>query len=461
MHRLISALLLAVLLLQGPVSAVAATPANQPSGADVAAAYAQNVVIPTYSLLAQRLGELRGQIGTLRQSPTDANLQAAQAAWLAARQPWEWSESFLFGPVSSMGLDPALDSWPVSQDNLTAVLTGDTPLDAASVAALEPEVKGFHSVEWILFGDRATKQASALTPRELLYAELVTDEMAGIGQTLVQAWTIGVDGEEAFGPILSSAGPANALYSSQTAVVEELLVGIVDILNEVAEEKIGLPLDNRDPSLAESWYSQTSIDDYRNNVRGALQAYNGSLPDATATVSLKALVQATDPALDTEITAGFTRTLAALDAIPAPFEQSVLQPSTSVQARAARNAAADLADLMDNEAYAVLVGEREQPDVAVVDQLTELAVAIDEASAAITAGDITTAKASYTRFDDGWGDVEAGVRSKSRDRYREIESAIAEVRSALLRPAAPDAQAAGAALTRLRQTIDTALPDLR
>src|SRR5262249_2277444 len=158
-------------------------------------------------------------------------------------------------------------------------------------------------------------------------------------------------------------GPGNALYDTPTAVVEELLVGMTDILNEVAEEKIGLPLDNRDPGLAESWYSQTSIDDYRNNVRGALQAYKGALPDKTSTASLQALVQAKDPALDGEIVAGFERTLAALDAIPAPFEQSVLNAASSAQARAARNAAADLADLVDGDVYAALIGAHEEPEV--------------------------------------------------------------------------------------------------
>ena len=457
MSRVLRALSVAVLLLHAlrPLPASAQEP---PSEAAVAAAYADNVVIPTYTLLAQRLGALETAITTLKQARTDANLQAARAAWIAARQPWEWSESFLFGPVSSLGLDPALDTWPISEDNLKELLAGTEPLSAEMVAGLEPEVKGYHSLEMVLFGEKGTKQASALTPRELEYAELVAGDMVGIGELLVKAWTVGAEGEPAFRATMTGAGPTNAVYDSPSAVVEELIVGITDILNEVAEEKIGLPLDNRDPALAESWYSQTSIDDYRNNVRGALQAYTGALPDKTATLSVQALVKAKDPAVDGQIVAGFQRTLAALDAIPAPFEQSILNAASSAQARAARNLTADLADVFDNETFAVLIGEHEEPEVAPADQLEELAGNID---AAIAAGDVAGAQAAYREFDDGWGDVEAGIRSKSRDRYREIESGIAEVRQTLLKPAQPDLAASKAALTKLRTTINTAMPELR
>ncbi|MCC7369166.1 MAG: peptidase M75 [Chloroflexi bacterium] len=459
MTRLIRVLLVVVCLLQALPRPVAAQGA--PSEADVALAYVDNVVLPTYTLLAQRLTALKSAVVTLRQSPTPGNLQAARAAWLAAREPWEWSESFLFGPVSSLALDPALDSWPISEDNLKALLAETTPLNAAVVEGLEPDVKGYHSLELILYGEKGAKEASALTPRELEYAQLVAEDMEGIGQTLVAAWTSGVEGEPAFRSVVTGAGAGNAVYASSSAVVEELLVGITDILNEVAEEKIGLPLDNRDPALAESWYSQTSIDDYRNNVQGALQAYAGALPGRAAATSLQALVKAKDPALDADIMAGFQRTRAALDAIPAPFEQSVLNAASSAQARAARNAAADLADLFDNETYALLIGEHEAPDVAPADQLMELSTAIDDASQALGRGDVAAAQTAFRRFDDGWGDVEAGIRSASRERYREIESAIAEVRSTLLKPAQPDRAAASAALTKLRSVIDTALPELR
>ena len=121
-----------------------------------------------------------------------------------------------------MGFDPVLDTWPISQDDLQTLLTSATPLDATSIARLEPEVKGFHALEYVLFGDRATKRAADLTPRELEYASLVAAEMQDIASTLRQAWTDGVDGEPPFRTLVVNAGDDNAMYDSPTAVVEEM-----------------------------------------------------------------------------------------------------------------------------------------------------------------------------------------------------------------------------------------------
>ena len=78
-------------------------------------------------------------------------------------------------------------------------------------------------------------------------------------------------------------------------------------------------------------------------------------------LSLQSLVQARDPALDAQITAGFQRVFAALDAIPVPFEQSIVNVATSGPARAARNVSADLADLFDQDVSALLFGEPARP----------------------------------------------------------------------------------------------------
>ena len=44
---------------------------------------------------------------------------------------------FLFGPVDSQGIDPAMDSWPVNRTDLDAVLNGSNTLDIPFVTALD------------------------------------------------------------------------------------------------------------------------------------------------------------------------------------------------------------------------------------------------------------------------------------------------------------------------------------
>ena len=127
--------------------------------------YADRVVIPTYQLLAQRAQALDAAIAALAATPSQASLTAARQAWVATRVPWEQSEAHLFGPVSASGYDPAMDSWPVNRTDLDAVLASGNALTQAYVSALPEEQKGFHTLEYLLWGESSDKPAAALTAR--------------------------------------------------------------------------------------------------------------------------------------------------------------------------------------------------------------------------------------------------------------------------------------------------------
>lgn len=51
--------------------------------------------------------------------------------------------------------------------------------------------------------------------------------------------------------------------------------------------------------------------------------------------------------------------------------------------------------------------------------------------AALAIGDVAAARAAYTLFDNGWEDIEDGVRARSRDSYRDIENAMRDAFQAL------------------------------
>jgi uncharacterized iron-regulated protein len=71
--------------------------------------YVDEVVLPTYEQLAQLNAALDNTVKTFKQNPSNANFAACAEAWLVAREPWESSEAFLFGPVDELGLDPNMD----------------------------------------------------------------------------------------------------------------------------------------------------------------------------------------------------------------------------------------------------------------------------------------------------------------------------------------------------------------
>ena len=126
----------------------------------IVADYVDVVVLPTYKDLKDANAALHQAVQALAASPTNATFELAAAAWMAARQPWEMSEGFLFGPVDELGLDPNMDSWPLDQDAIKNVLaSGDfTGLDWSGDFDAENEgiaeaqsIRGFHTLEFLLF----------------------------------------------------------------------------------------------------------------------------------------------------------------------------------------------------------------------------------------------------------------------------------------------------------------------
>jgi hypothetical protein len=120
--------------------------------------YVDVVVLPTYKDLKEKNEALYNAVQALAASPSDANFTKACNAWLAAREPWETSEAFLFGPVDALGLDPNMDSWPLDQDEIVKILNSGnydnlTWSDGDDDDAIEAKqgVRGFHTLEFLLF----------------------------------------------------------------------------------------------------------------------------------------------------------------------------------------------------------------------------------------------------------------------------------------------------------------------
>ena len=129
--------------------------------------YVDEVILPTYKDLAAANATLNTAIKTLNASRTNANFESACKAWLSARQPWEQSEAFLFGPVDALGLDPNMDSWPLDQDAIVRILKSNNwdelnYDDKASDDAVEAaqNVRGFHTLEFLLFKDGEPRTVS-------------------------------------------------------------------------------------------------------------------------------------------------------------------------------------------------------------------------------------------------------------------------------------------------------------
>lgn len=120
--------------------------------------YVDNVVVPTYKNLKDQNAFLYQTVNAFVANPSNDGFEACATAWMNARQPWETSEAFLFGPVATFGLDPNMDSWPLDQTAIVDIMKsqkwnnliwadGD---DDAKVESAQ-NVRGFHTLEFLIF----------------------------------------------------------------------------------------------------------------------------------------------------------------------------------------------------------------------------------------------------------------------------------------------------------------------
>lgn len=340
----------------------AATTETSPAAGDMQKAvvtdFANNVVIPTYQNLVTKSGELSKTVDAFVANPTDETLKAAQSAWRETRVPWEESETFAFGPAESLGYDGDLDDWPVNETDVKAVLQSKAELNRESVKQLQTTQKGFHTIEYMLFGLNSDRKAADLSKRDLKFLQVLTQAFDKTAQDLTKSWVEGVNGNPPYTKILTTAGESsNASYPTVNAALEEIVQGMIGCLDEVANEKIGEPLKTKENIGFESRFSQNSLDDFKSNIRSVENTYLGKVGDANASgESLSSLVAQSNPELDKQVKSEIEEALAALDTVPAPVEPKVSDADASAKLEAAQKAVETVYKTMEQKVLPIVQG---------------------------------------------------------------------------------------------------------
>lgn len=309
------------------------------------------VIVPTYADLYQKTGALANTLDLLRSNQTQANLDAARQAWRDARIPWEKSEGFLYGPVETLGIDPAIDSWPVNQADLDAVLNSNDALSKSYLDTQEGTVKGFHTLEYLLFGANGSKQPADFTPRQFEYLVACAQSLQGACQKLHENW---IGGTVHFGNTFKTAGKSgNTAYPSQKSALQEALNGLITIADEVANGKINAPFSQKDLLLEESRFSANSKADFADNIRSIQNVYTGIYANANGK-GLSSIVKEKNPALDAQVRQQIANSISAIEGIEGTFTSAVFNARPSVEK--AINEVRELQDLLQNQVFAVIVG---------------------------------------------------------------------------------------------------------
>ena len=293
---------------------------------------ANGVVLGTYRDLDQKTAALQTAVAALASTPTPAALAAARQAYRNARAPWEATEAFAFGPVSTQGLDAVIDTWPLNRVDLAALLASADPLTPASLRPRDGGLQGFHPIEFLLFGNNANKALADFTPREYLFLTSSAQNLQAATARLLQAWQPGGGN---FAATLGTAGPGNAVYPKQKQAVQELLDGLIAPADELANSKMERPLALQSTDAEEAKFSQNSKAEFLQNLAGIEAIYTGRAGTTTGT-GFSELVAKRSPALDTRFRQELAAAQQAIAGLPGRFDEAIFQSPAAVRAAQAK-----------------------------------------------------------------------------------------------------------------------------
>jgi putative iron-regulated protein len=346
--------------------ASAAVAADAPSKADVLTTYA-NIAEAKYddSLIAAKA--LQEAVNALIAEPSDATLNAARAAWVAARVPYQQTEVYRFGNAIVDDWEGKVNAWPLDEGLIDYVdasyggptdenefaalnvianpsfeLSGET-IDASEITpallgetlheadGIEANVAtGYHAIEFLLWGQDMNGHGAGAGNRP--YTDYVQGDGCTGGncdrraQYLNAATELLVSDLEWMAAQWAEGGDARAALSAdETAGVSAILTGMGSLsYGEQAGERMRLGLMLNDPEEEHDCFSDNTHNSHYYDGLGVQNVYLGSYTRIDGTpvsgASLSDLVIASDPSLDAEMKVKLANTMQALGLLKSTAE---------------------------------------------------------------------------------------------------------------------------------------------
>lgn len=329
------------------------------------------IIHANYEDCAAASREMEKSIATFVGSPSAASLEAARKAWVAARLVYAPSEAFRFsgGPIDAEGgPEELLNAWPIDEsviDRVPGSLVVSIIEDKKAHPVLSAEVLtalnmkegeknitcGWHAAEFLLWG----QDSSATGPGERPFTDFTTRENADRRREflrvtaaqitnhldpLVNQWKPGVKGN--YRARMDATPADDALRTVVRGMV--MLSGF-----ELASERITVPCETRLQEDEHSCFSDTTMADLRGNIQGLVNLWEGSYRRPNGEVvggtGIKGMTMIRDAELAAEIDKMFDEVKAAAAALPAHFDQAILEKPEEPGQQALRTLAAKLTAL--------------------------------------------------------------------------------------------------------------------
>jgi len=325
----------------------ALAPAHAQSAADVARHHAA-IVHASYADTLAAAKTMRQRIDTFLAAPSAATLDEARKSWLAARECYGQTEAYRFygGPIDDKrNIEGRLNAWPMDESYVDGVkerpkagLVNDrkAAITKKSLAAMnerggeENIATGWHAIEFMLWGqdlyddgpgkrnaDDFIDGKAPNADRRRQYLRVVTELLLDDLDALVMAW---------------APGQKNYRADFERRGVESLrrmFVGLGSLSRgELAGERLEVALATQDQEDEHSCFSDNTHRDAVANALGIENVWLGRYARRDGTTlqgpSLRDLVAAKDATTAERTTKQMAASLAAAQAIRAPFDREIV-----------------------------------------------------------------------------------------------------------------------------------------
>jgi len=305
--------------------------------------FVAKTALPMYQDLQDKATSLNTAVNTLNTAPTEANLTAARTAWKNIRSTWEQCEGFLIGPVEDDNYDPNMDTWPVDYNQLDSFVSSSSSFSVETVEGLSQSLRGFHPLEYILWGKGGTEDVASITAKEKQYMVALSQDILNTCTKLNSSW-LAAGGN--YQSKVLTAGSGSTVYPKRLDIMLALVSGMSGICDEVAGGKIKEPFTAIDSNLTESPFSHNSITDFTNNIIGSRAVYLCNF-NGQQGLGMSNFVAAKNLDLDNRIKAKYATAISALGNVTATFEVAIHTQRTQLQT--AMDAIADLQATLDGD----------------------------------------------------------------------------------------------------------------
>ena len=145
---------------------------------------------------------------------------------------------------------------PLVTNDLTDIVKSNFVLNDAFIAKMNT-TKGFHAIEFFLFGEKGIKKVSNFSARELTLLSLLTKDLKQESIKLKDVWT---KGKNSFADSFIKADSGSDLYPKASDVLAEITGVMVGICTELPDDKMEEPLKRQDNNYAESPFIDYKIE---------------------------------------------------------------------------------------------------------------------------------------------------------------------------------------------------------